>query len=708
MEIKVPLSDSGKVRAIKERFSLDLLSATVLERRGLENPSDALWYLETDIIYQHSPFECDDVYTAIDRIESAIEEEENVLIFGDRDVDGVTGSAILYRGLRKLGLKNLSVRLPEGDEPYGMTEETVREILDKEYTLVITVDNGISAVSEIEMLEKSGVDVIVLDHHIPGDELPGAVALFDPKVAGSGYPFDGLSGCAVAAKMIWALAFAATPLYGSECIVLHAEPRNGSVRINAVRIENLIEIDRITEEIIEGGGTPDARDRLMDFLAVNLPIIVLDADTEKKMLRRAFGNGVDISLVDIREKLDEMMPRFRSHSLFDLAMLSRAAKYSDGDKEIETLVSLFRSLSIHSYPSLSKDYNKLLELAAIGTIADLMPMKNENRLIVKRGLRMLSEKPLDCLKPLLGRQNLAGKKLNTRDISFYIAPVLNAAGRLGHPMDAFALLISDDPAEAEGLTENLLSMNRERQGLEENALSLIHSAAAESFERNGERFVIAGGDNIPRGLTGALASKLSKEYGVPAIVIADTCDGRISGSMRCSDRFDAKVFLSTFQPLFTDYGGHRCAAGFSLPVENKDNLLMMMESVISTMGEREEQDRELEADAKIPPEYMTTGLWRLSEMLEPYGQENETLKLYIKNALITDVTQQKQGQSLMRFSIRFGTYSWPCIWWEPHDREQFRKGVHVDVLFSPDVNYWRGTVKEQLLIAEMEISEAES
>ena len=161
---------------------------------------------------------------------------------------------------------------------------------------------------------------------------PGAVAIFDPKVAGSGYAFEHLAGCAVAAKLICALSLSRTPFYGSECIVLHAEPRNGSIRFNAVRLENLMEIDRITEEIIEGGGLSAAKDKLMDFLAVNLPIMVLDEDTEKKMLRRAFGSGVDISLVDIREKLEAIMPRARNHSLFDLAMLSRSARYSDGDK----------------------------------------------------------------------------------------------------------------------------------------------------------------------------------------------------------------------------------------------------------------------------------------------------------------------------------------------------------------------------------------
>ena len=338
MDIRIPVSDPGKVRTLKERFSLDLLTATVLERRGLERVEDAVYYLETDTVYQHSPLECDDVYTAVERITAAIEEGEDILVFGDRDVDGITGSAILYRGLRKLGAGNVSVRLPEGDEPYGMTADSVSEILQGGYTLVITVDCGIASVEEIATLERNGVDVIVLDHHIPGDELPPAVAIFDPRVEGAGYPFPGLAGCAVAAKLAWALEFARTPLYGSECIVLHAEPRNGTVRINAVRLENLVEIDRITEEVVEGAFSAE-RSRLMDFLAVSLPIFVLDGETEKKMLRRAFGANVDISLVDIREQLERIMPRAKGHTLFDLAMVSRAARYQEGDREIETLLA---------------------------------------------------------------------------------------------------------------------------------------------------------------------------------------------------------------------------------------------------------------------------------------------------------------------------------------------------------------------------------
>lgn len=700
MNVRIPQSDASKVRAMKERYSLDLLSATVLERRGARSGEDILYYLENDVIYHHSPFEAEDVPIAVDRIMDAIEEQEKILVFGDRDVDGVTAAAIMVRALRRLGAKELSYRLPTGDEPYGLTSDVVDEILEKGYTLVITVDCGISCIDEIAKLERNGVDVIVLDHHIAGDDLPPAAAIFDPRVEGAGYPFPGLAGCAVSAKMAWALFFSQTPLYGSECIVLHAEPRNGTIRINAVRLENLVEIDRITEEVVEGAFSVE-RSRLMDFLAVNLPVFVLDGDVEKKMLHRAFGDGVDISLIDIRERLEAVMPRVKGHSLFDLAMVSRAAKYQEGDKEIETLLSLFRSVSIHSYPSLSTDYDDILQLVAIGTIADLMPMKDENRMIVKRGLMMLSRKPIASLVYLIARQNMTGKKINSRDVSFYIAPVLNAAGRMGNPEAALKLLLTDDSALSVSLTDDLLDMNKARQRAEEDVLALVRERAAASLSELDGRFIIVDDRQIPRGLTGSIASKLSSEFLVPCIVMADT-EGRISGSMRCKEGWDAKAFLDTLSSYFESYGGHSKAAGFSLPSEHKQAFMGALAEAVAGQGAESPVMKEMVADAQIPAEYMTEELWRLSELLEPFGQENDPLKLYIRNAKIIDVLPTKGDRRMLRFTVSFGRYSWPAIWWHPHDKESFCKGAAVDVVFTPDTNYWKGQSKMQMLVEEME------
>ena len=687
---------------MKERYALDLLSATVLERRGARTGNDLIYYLENDVVYHHSPFESEDVPAAVDRIEAAIEEDERILVFGDRDVDGVTATAIMVRTLQSLGAKDVSFRLPVGDEPYGMTAENVAEIMQGGYTLVITVDCGIASIDEIAALERSGIDVIVLDHHIPGNELPPAVAIFDPRIEGAGYPFPGLAGCAVAAKLSWALEFARTPLYGSECIVLHAEPRNGTVRINAVRLENLVEIDRITEEVVEGAFSAE-RSRLMDFLAVSLPIFVLDGETEKKMLRRAFGANVDISLVDIREQLERIMPRTKGHSLFDLAMISRAARYQEGDKEIETLLSLFRSLSVYSYPSLSSGFDDVLQLAAIGTIADLMPMRDENRMIVKRGLAMISQRPLPCLVYLLAKLNMTGKKLNTRDVSFYIAPVLNAAGRMGDPTPALSLLLSEDSAECVALTDTLLDMNKARQKSEEDALLSVRDKAAESLASYDGRFIVVEDSHMPRGLTGAVASKLSSQFQVPCIAMATIEGERVSGSMRCRDGWNAKEFLDGLSSYFESYGGHSKAAGFSLPPESKEAFLSALSAAIGN-AEGTIREEEIVVDAQIPAEYMTEGLWRLSDLIEPYGQENGELLLYIKGARIVDLLPSRGDLRMLRLTISFGRFSWPAVWWTPHDKQLFSKGSLIDIIFTPDTNYWKGQSKMQMVIKEMEIS----
>ena len=702
MKVRIAASDPMKVRVLRERYSLSLLAATILERRGVGSGTDMMYFLESDSVYLHSPFESDDIYTAVDRINDAIEENERILIFGDRDVDGVAATAIMARTLKKLGADNVFTRLPSGDEPYGLTQDSVDEILEKEYSLVITVDCGISSVDEIRMLERNGVDVIVLDHHIAGEELPPAAAIFDPRIPGSGYPFDGLAGCAVALKMAWALSFSHTPLFGSGCILLHAEPRNGTIRINAVRLEDLVETDRITEEVVEGAFSIE-RTRLIDFLAVGLPVIVLDSDTEMNMLRKAFGRSVDISLIDMRPQLEALMPSAAGHSLFDLSSRSKSARYREGDREIETLVSLFRSVSIYSYPSISSAFDDLLQFAAIGTIADLMPMRDENRIIVKRGLRLLSERPLNCFKYLMGKQNLAGKKLNTRDVSFYIAPVLNAAGRMGNPMSALSLLLSDDISEAEGFTDTLLQMNRERQKGEEDALETVRTAAFESFERLDGKMVIISDASIPRGLTGAIASKVSKQYSVPCIVMA-IVDDRISASMRCAKDFNARSFLSLFSDLFLDFGGHQCAAGFSMPLSNGEKFITMAESYARAMDEKEAGDIEISADADIPEEYMNPDLWKLYELLEPYGQENEELRFSIRHAQIYEIYPTRGDSRVFRFALKFGRNIWPALWWTPHNRESFVKGAYVNLVFSPDINYWKGQSRMQMVIEEMELS----
>ncbi len=689
------------VRSMSEKYGLSLLSSTVLVRRGIDE-DQLIYYLEDEFLYQNSPFSIDDIYTAIECIDDALENDSRILIFGDRDTDGVTATAIMYRALNKLGAKHVDYMLPSGDDSYGLTQDVADAILAGGYSLVITVDNGITAIEEIKRLEKSGVNVIVTDHHLPSMHLPPATAIIDPKVEGSGYPFDGLAGCAVAAKLAWALLFSRTPLYDSSVILLHSEPGNGTVRINAVKLENFIEIDRISEEVLEGNGAVFGS-RLIDFLSCNVPIVVLDAHAEKNMLSLAFGKGVDISLIDFRPQLESVMAQAKGRSLYELSLRSRAARYTSNNKELETLVSLFRSISLYSNPSLYRDFETIMQLETIGTIADLMPMKGENRLIVKKGLKLLSNKPMPSLSYLMAQQNLIGRPLTAKDISYRLTPVLNAAGRMGMPEVALELLLTDDETRAEALADRLLALNKERQAQESDAVSLIRDKIKDSYEHMEHKLVVVEDDRIPRGLTGIISSRICQEYGIPALVLA-TVDGlRVSASLRCRKPYNARAFLSNFSDLFDDYGGHQYAAGFSMPQSNLESFMERVHDYArNSMSDDDYSNEYVDVDAEIPPDFMNSTVWDTLSVFEPFGQENENLRFYISDGIIENIMPSADPRYL-RFTLRYGANAWPCIWWNCTDRSAYSPGIHVSAVFMPDINWWRGERKEQLVIDLMEI-----
>ena len=695
-------TDADRARRIAGDFSLDLLTATVLERRGFRSREELKYFFEQDMIYQHSPFLFEDSFTVVERINAAIEEGERILVFGDRDTDGITATAIMVKELRRLGATDVSYRLPMDDEPYGLTMALVDEVVSKGYTLLITVDNGISAIKEIARLEEEGVDVIVLDHHIAGDEFPPALAILDPKIEGSGYPFSGLAGCMVAFKACYALRFSRTPLYQSRCILLHATLGNDTVRINAVKLENCLETDRMTEEVTIGLFDADGS-RILKFLDCNQPIFVLDSSVELKMLNKAFSNTVDISLIDLRAEMEKVMPAVRGRTLFDLSLISKAPVYETGDREIETLVSLFRSFSIYRQKELFEGIDELICLAAIGTVADLMPLRDENRLFVKMGLRRLERNPVDNLRYLLSRLELGSRKLSAKDISFSLAPVINSSGRMGRPDVALEFFLSSDPVRIAELGEALLEMNRKRQRSTEDALDKVRDEASASLSFFLDRMIMIEG-GVPRGLTGSIASRFLSEFKKPVLVLAGMDDGRISASMRTAKGFDARAFLDNFSHLFQDFGGHSCAAGFSMDAANLDRFKAELTAfVLSADSDLSTPCEDILVDAEIGVQYFDSRLWRLKEAFEPFGQENEPLRFYSSSAVVNEVYQNRNGGSFLRCSIRVGDDIYPAVWWD-NDKEEgyFAAGDRVEMVFTPDVNYWKGMEKKQLVITAME------
>jgi len=696
-----------EVKNLHERFNVSLLSATILARRGMSGRNEVKFFLENDLSFLHNPFLFDDMETVVDRIQSAVEDKEKIRVFGDRDVDGVTSTSLLVSELLSMHA-DVSYKLPEGDEPYGMTIAGVDQAKADGVTLIITVDCGISNFDEIAHASHECIDTLVLDHHLSDDCLPAAMAIVNPKVKGSGYPFEHLAACGVVAKVIWALRFSQTPFYHENCILLHAQPGNGTVLIQAVRLENLIEVDRVREEINPGVVKTDSS-KAIKFLSVGLPVLVLDSQTETNQLREAFGKKVDISLVDMRPEMEKVLPMIKGKSLFSLSTMSRTSRYTDhGRDEMETLMSLFSSYVRKRCPSLDADYEPILDLVAIGTVADLMPMIDENRILVRRGINVLHSSPRVSLQPLMADLKLNNKDLTSQDLSWQLGPVLNAAGRMGHPQTAVDMLLSTDFATAKKYSDQLQELNRQRQKLGEDTWQRLLPLADDSFTKSGSKIVVVEDPDISRGITGLMAGRLLKKYGVPSLVIAEVGE-RVSASIRSPEDFNCRDFLANFSDLFCDFGGHACAGGFSMDKENLQAFLERMEEVVDGMDCQPEEDENLDIDCSLPEKYLTPDIIKEVEFFEPYGEQNPQIIFSIEKARIDDLIYMKSSHGEdqhVKVTLSYGQFKWPAVYWFASSKVgvDFDKGDTVDVAFRLSRNYFRQQSSLQLTVMDMKRS----
>lgn len=696
---------SQKVRRLHEQFGLDLLTASIMVRRGIEDREQVKFYLENGLSFLHNPFLFEDMETAVDRIWEAVEGKELIRVFGDRDVDGITSTTLLVSELQRFGGR-VDYRLPEGDEPYGLTLEGLDEAHRDGVTLIITVDCGISSFQETAKARELGIDTLVFDHHLSDDQLPPAMAIVDPKVEGCGYPFEHLAACGVVAKVIWALRFAKTDFYHEPYILLHAQPgKSDTIVISAVKMENFMEEDRLFEEI--NPGVMDlSTSQSAKFLSGGLPILVIDAQIERNQLRAAFGKSVDINLVDMRPQMEQALPMIKGKSLFTLSTMSRGSRYSEDENgELSTLVGLFNAFVMKRYPELDSGYDSILDLVAIGTVADLMPMVDENRILVRRGLKVIESGSRPSLQPLLSMQKLAGRPLTSLDISWYLTPVINSAGRMGKPEIALQMLLSKDIPTAQGYATQLLELNKQRQKLGEDSWSRILPIAKESFERSGSKIVLVEDEQVSRGMTGLMASRLLKQFDVPSLVLASVGDDRISGSIRSPQNFNCRDFLSRFGDLFQDFGGHACAGGFSMERGNLEELKRRIVDVVDSMEIGDSEEESIDIDCSLPASYLTPDLIRKVEFFEPYGEQNSQVVFAIEGARISDlkIMNSHSGTAQhVKFTLEYGSYKWPALYWNAAGKvnSEFALGDVVDVAFRMSRNYFRQESSLQLIVID--------
>lgn len=692
------------IKELTGRYGCDALTASILARRNIIEGPDLLFYLEDDLRYLHNPFLFNDMEDAVDRILDAKEEGEKVLIFGDRDVDGITSTTLLYQALTDLGL-DVAWRVPTGNDPYGLTLAAVDEHAANYGTLIITVDNGISCVAEIAHAAEKGIDVIVLDHHNPQEVLPAAVAIINPKMADSLYPFRDLAGCAVVWKVINALRFGQLELYKQQICLLNVRPANESFIIEAVKIVNMTETDRIAETIVPGMVTI-SQTRLLPFLQ-GQQIFVWDAPMQLNQLTKIFGKRVDFNFMDISTEVTREIPAVRGMGLLKLKDLSRIARYQDkAVSELDGFLNIFITFVQRRNAVFGKRETEELQLVALGTLADLMPLKNENRILVRRGLAAINASPRTGLAELLARQGLTGKKIGTTDLAWQISPAINATGRMGKPELAVQLLLSADQTERNRLSEEVIKLNTDRKQKGSDSWTIVEPLARESFEKLNSRLVLAASADIHRGVTGIMANRLSGCFHVPAIVICFMEDGTAVGSMRSARGLHLETLLEPCADLFIDHGGHAFAAGFSFRREKLDEFLSRIGRLSADIVFPDTaSDEEINLDAELPHEFLTPALLELADRFEPYGEGNEQLVFMAKRLRIlsADIMGKTEKQHL-KLTFEGGKFKWPAIFWQAAERlnRDFAIGDTVDAVFQIGRNTFNGAETPQMILQDIQ------
>jgi single-stranded-DNA-specific exonuclease len=542
--------DPSAVQRLSQELRLPPTLCRLLVHRGFGEPPAAREFLRPHAGQIHPPEWMAGMGDAVSRLRAAIDARETILVHGDYDVDGICATALAVLTLQELGAEvgwHLPSRFAEG---YGLSGATVADLAEEGYGLLLTVDCGITAVAEVAQARALGLDVVVTDHHRPGDELPGC-----PVVATrpSEYPFPELCGTGV----VWKLAEAL---------------------------------------------------------------------------------GVDVS----------------GH----------------------------------------------LDLVALATVADVVPLVDENRALAIAGLRALARTRKPGLQALMRSAAVDPASVDAGAVGFRLAPRINAAGRLGHPAAALDLLLASDPKEARDLAEQLERLNRERQAVEDRILRAAVAQVAEWPEAKQRRrgYVIAGED-WHQGVIGIVASRLVERYHRPVVLIAGG-DDEWKGSGRSLPAFDLHGALGACSDRLERFGGHRAAAGLSILPENVEDFA----EAFAREAEQELGDVDLRpvttVDAVIPRgTVLGLDLCVELERLAPFGLGNPDVTLLAPGCALSGQSTVGEGKHLRFRVARDGRDAGGAIAFGLGAQlDRFRRPGLYDVAFRLKENRWNGMVAPQLVV----------
>jgi len=347
------------------------------------------------------------------------------------------------------------------------------------------------------------------------------------------------------------------------------------------------------------------------------------------------------------------------------------------------------------------DLRTYLGLVAIGTVADIVPLIEENRILVKSGLTVLAETQKPGIKELLRVSGINNNQaITTHDIAFKLAPRLNAIGRLGPATRAVHLLTTDDEAEASSIATQMDTLNTQRQKIQNGIVSECRKKIdkMEDLERN--RTIVLSNPQWHRGVVGIVASKIVDEYYRPTLILNVEGD-LLKGSARSIDGFDLYKALSDLSDLLTQFGGHEYAAGVTLESKNYEEFCDRFEELASKKLDTKDMTPKIEVDTKLGLESVSPQLLKDIEMLLPFGHKNPQPIFWagpVKVAFSTVV-----GKDHLKLKIKEKGISFDCIAFGKAALHPL-EGKLLDILFHVEINTWQGTESIQLVIVDLRIN----
>lgn len=607
-------------------------------RTKFPSPQENPKILQENLFYLPSPFLLPDMEEAIRVLKQAVTEEKSILLYGDRDSDGVCSTSLLASFLRAVHPGKLTVKT-SSEEDYGLCEPAMKYVREVRPDLLVTLDFGTSNSLEIEELNAEGIQVIVLDHHEIPERIPSACKLVSPKRGDSLYPTEKICTSVISWKLITAWLYSTLKEYNSLFWIPDGETLFGGILVrNGVRLFQGDKSD--AEKNFEG-----------PFL-----------DSEK-----TFGS------------------QFPERELF------------------------YTQLS--SYPAIWDEFLRNLDLAAIGTITDMMPLQGENRIVVREGCHTLQKikageyKHRPGLNRLLLQLDLNKKKVLSRDLGWSIGPALNAAGRMQKTEAALKLLLSLSETEAEVLATDLLKLNEERRERTKRNLFRVEGFLKRKRERTERSILFCYEPDFEPGVSGIVATKLVEQYKRPVIFIAPD-HGHAKGSVRAYGGENVLNLLKKAENLFHQFGGHKEAGGFSLAIDQIPNLATVLfqeadgwlkEEKASQVSEETKSVVSLRAQDLREEIYSQIGIF------EPFGQENPSPLLSVQGAKILSYRPLSDGKHA-RFKILSAQDSIQCIIWNRAEEfsHALREKGSLDLWGQLEENTFRGKTTLQFVVEAFE------